>query len=316
MDKIKIVFMGTPHIANEILKSILKNKILDVVGVVTQPDKPVGRKKRLTPPLVKITALENNIPVFQPERVRKNKELRNELISLEPDFMLVVAYGQILPPSVLRIPKYIPVNIHTSILPKYRGASPIQSALLNRDKFAGITIMEMNKKMDEGDIFIIKKVKIAQEDDYLSLEKKLIEQGCKALETFFVDYIDNNIVRTPQNHEMATYCKKITKDDGELDFTKPVDYLIGKIRAYSVWPKTYFKYDNITYTVIDAFGVEEEHNYITSIIKINKKSMKIYCGNGYLDIKIIQPQSKKPMPVSAFFNGAGQKLNEVVISGI
>ncbi len=315
MSKIKIIFMGTPHIADEVLKSVLKNDNLEVLGVVTQPDKPVGRKKRLTPPPVKITALENNLPVFQPERVRKNKELKEVLVKLAPDFFLVVAYGQILPPSVLRIPKYLPINVHTSILPKYRGASPIQSALLNRDKITGVTIMEMNRKMDEGDIFVIKKVEITDRDDYFSLENKLINEANKALQSFFTDFIDNKIKRVTQNHYEATYCKKIEKSDGFLDFNEDVNTLIGKVRAYSLWPKTYFKIDNITYNVIDANGVEENHAYQTSTIKINKKSMKIYCKNGYIDIVVIQPQSKKPMPVSAFFNGTGRNLNDKVING-
>ncbi len=315
MDRIKIVFMGTPRIADEILKSVLKNDSIEIVGVVTQPDKPVGRKKRLTSPPVKLTALKHNLPVFQPERVRKNKELKEELIKLAPDFFLVVAYGQILPPSVLKIPEYLPVNVHTSILPKYRGASPIQSALLNRDKVTGVTIMEMNRKMDEGDIFVIKKVDIEERDDYFEVENKLITEACSALENFFTDFINGKIKGTSQNHNEATYCKKIEKSDGLLDFNEDVNTLIGKIRAYSLWPKTYFKHNNITYNVIDANGVEENHNYMTSTIKINKKSMKIYCKNGYLDIITIQPQSKKPMPVSAFFNGAGRNLNDRVING-
>lgn len=315
MDKIKIIFMGTPHIANEILKSVLKNDTINVVGVVTQPDKPVGRKKSLTPPLVKTTALEHNLPVFQPERVRKNKELKEKLIKLNADFFLVVAYGQILPPSVLRIPKYIPINIHTSILPKYRGASPIQSALLNRDKLAGVTIMEMNKKMDEGDIFVIKKVELTERDNYFSLENKLIDTANEALITFFTDFINDKIKRVTQNHDEASYCKKIEKTDGLLDFNNNIDSLIGKVRAYSLWPKTYFKYGNITYNVIDANGVEEKHNNMPSTIKINKKSMKIYCKNGYLEIITIQAQSKKTMPISAFFNGIGRNLNDKVING-
>jgi len=305
--------MGTPKIADEILKALLKDNTLEVVGVVTQPDKPVGRKKKLTPPLVKITALNNSILVFQPEKLRKNREIEEKLKELNPDFLLVVAYGQILPSSVLKIPLYEPINIHASLLPKYRGASPIQSALLNNDKKTGITLMRMNNKMDEGDIFLKREVVIEEEDNYLTLENKLINISINMLNGFFKDIISGKLKPKPQNHKEAIYCKKIVKEDGLLNFNEGVKSLIGKIRAYVVWPKSYFKYDKKIYTIIEAKGIESNHDYLPGTIKIDKKSMKIYVKDGYLDIKKIQPQAKKIMPVSAFFNGNGKFLNDKVV---
>ena len=313
MGKIKILFMGTPHIADEILKELLNNEDIEVTAVVTQPDRPVGRKKKLTPPPVKVTAMNNNIRVFQPLKVRRNKELKEELVSLAPDFILVVAFGQILPPSVLKIPKYIPVNIHASVLPKYRGASPIQSALLNRDTETGVTFMKMNDKMDEGDIFLIEKVKIDEVDDYFSLEEKLINASRKILRTFFNDYLSGKIKAVPQNHQEASYCKKIGKEDGFLNFNDDVNLLIGKVKAYSLWPKAYFRYEDKVYIVSDALAIKQVHNFQNGYVEINKKYMRIYASNGYLDVLRIKPQSKKEMSVSAFYNGSGKNMNGKIL---
>ena len=305
----KVVFMGTPNIANEVLKKLLTNKELDIVAVVSQPDKPVGRKRRLTPPLTKVTALENNIEVLQPIKVRKNKEFKKRLKELAPDFLVVIAYGQILPNSILKIPKEMPINIHASILPKYRGASPIQQTLLNRDEMTGITIIKMDRGMDTGDMLLKKEIKVDRSDDYISLENKLIETSNVMLDDFFQKYKNNKIISQPQNHDEATYCYFVEKKDGSIDFNDTTNNIIGKIKAYSLWPKAYFIINEKRFIINDAIGIIQKHEKKPFEIVLEKKKMLIYTQDGYIDIKMIQPQSKKAMNITSFYNGYKKIVN-------
>ena len=298
----RVVFMGTPHIADEVLKNLINNKEIEIVAVVCQPDKPVGRKRRLTPPDTKITALKHNIEVLQPEKIRRNKEFKSYLKKLEPDFLVVIAYGKILPNSILKIPKEIPINIHASLLPKYRGASPIQQTLLNRDELTGVTIIKMDRGMDTGDMLQKESIELTPEDDYSSLENKIIKISNKMMDSFFSKYKDNEIIYTPQD-ENATYCYFVEKKDGLLDFNLSTDTLMGKIKAYSVWPKAYFMIDDKRFIINNAVGIKEKHNFSSSKIVLEKKKMFIYTKDGYLDIKMIQPQAKKSMNIPSFFNG-------------
>lgn len=309
----KILFMGTPYIADEILKKLIADDQHDIVGVVSQPDKPSGRKRRLTPPPTKITAERYNIPVFQPDRVRRNKPFRETIIALDADFFLVVAYGQILPPSVLKIPKEMPLNIHASLLPAYRGAAPIQFSLLNQDTETGVTIMRMDAGMDTGDMLLTERTQISPEDNYESLTEKLIVTANEMVPQFFEQYAAKKITPMVQDHEAATYTGMIAKHAGYLNFNAKNSDLMGKIHAFSLWPKSYFFVDGVRYNIIDADTFEYKHNKQPGLIEINKHFMHITTQDGYLNIRSIQPQTKKPTDAKSFFNGKGKGLDGIVI---
>lgn len=308
-----ILFMGTPHIADCVLQFLIKENKYNIVGVVAQPDKPANRNQQLTPPPTKVTALNHNIKVFQPEKVRNNKEFLEEISKLNIDFMVVIAYGKILPKSILDIPKYYPINIHASLLPKYRGASPIQFCLLNREKETGVTIMKMDIGMDTGDMLLQRSVEIDSFESYSNLEEKLINLSNKTIAEFFEKFDKNEIIPVVQNHSEATYTKIIEKKDGLIDFNEDITKIYGKICAYSEWPKTYFFIDGKQYNIIKAKYELINHSNQNGLIEITKKNMKIYALNGILEIEEIQPQAKNVLKISDFFNGSGKALNGKII---
>lgn len=309
----RVVFMGTPEIADGVLEKLLTIPEIEVVAVVSQPDKPVGRKQILTPPPTKIRALDNNIQIFQPNKIRKNTQFFEDIEALKADFFVVIAYGKILPAKLLEIPKYFPINIHASILPKYRGASPIQECLKNRDLKTGVSLMRMDEGMDTGDIISIHEIEINLEDNYQTLEKKLISLSNMAIESFFDDFKNGKIEFTPQNHSDATYTKIIVKNDGLISFNSSISEIIGKVKGFSLWPKAFFFYDNMQYLIINANPVIENHSKECGLVEITKNEMRIYAKDGYILVTEIQPQAKNSMDIKSFYNGIGKNLHNKVI---
>lgn len=314
MTKMKIAFFGTGDFSKNILKDVLEDFRVEVKLVVSQPDKPVGRKKILEKTPVKVLAEENNIEVKQPEKLLKNTEFLDYLDSLELDFILVVAYGKIVPTRVLNSAKYWCINLHWSILPKYRGASPIQEAVKNWDKKTWLTVMFMSKWMDEWDILKIKEIDIDKDDKTEDIFKKFESFGAKLAIDTFEEIIEWKIKAIPQKHEEATYCSKISKQDWEVDFTKESLYEIyNKYRAYYNWPWIYTEFKNVklnieTCEIFDLnlldFNLWEENLIPWKVIKINKKNIWVVCADKkILILKQVKLAGKKSMDIISFVNG-------------
>ncbi len=291
----KIIFMGTPDYAKVILQHLIETDNMDVVAVYTQPDKPVGRKKIMTPPEVKIVSLENNIDVYQPKKLR-DVDVIKELLTIECDFIVVAAYGQILPLEIL---EHAPcINLHASILPQYRGASPIQQTLLNGDKKTGVTAMLMDVGLDTGDILKINTIDVGDDEMLASLFERLTD--CAAELT--IDVLQNFNSYTPkkQDDSLSTHCGKITKADGEVVFKDAIT-LYNKYRAFTPWPGIYLssglKLKNI------ALEDSISKNELGKILKIEKDFIVVGCERGSIRVYIVQPVSKKDMDVISYING-------------
>lgn len=291
----KVIFMGTPDYAKEILDTLIKKEGIEVVAVYTQPDKPVGRKKILTPPEVKTLALENSIEVFQPNRLR-DEEVVQELKTIECDYIVVAAYGQILPKEVL---DYAPcINLHASILPQYRGASPIQQTLLNDDKQTGVTAMLMDVGLDTGDILKISTIDIPSDE----MVENLFNRLTKVASELTVDVLENfeSLKAVPQDETKATHCTKITKKDGQVSFDD-AKTLFNKYRAFTPWPGIFLE----SGLKLKKISLEEENsqNKAGEILAIDADSVLVACQKGSIRVYSVQPQSKKEMNINSYING-------------
>ncbi|MDP2090388.1 MAG: methionyl-tRNA formyltransferase [Candidatus Gracilibacteria bacterium] len=302
----KIAFFGTGEFSKNILDGILKNGNIDVQLVVSQPDKPVGRNKVIEETPIKQLAKLHNIKVLQPERFKNNTEFFSELESLDLDFIVVVAYGKIVPSQVLDNPKYGCINIHGSILPKYRGASPIQEAVKNGDKETGLTIMYMSKGMDKGDIIAIKKIDIDKLDTTQDIFNKFEMIGPGLLINTLNGVMDGSIKGVKQDDSKATYCSKISKEEGEINFINDSGInIFNKYRAYHTWPGIYTYYNNKKLDIEDCElikfdGIENAGK----VLKIDKKTIGIVCKDKkILILKQIKLEGKKSMDILSFANG-------------
>lgn len=303
----KIVYFGTPEFALKPLESLLKEENIEILAVVTQPDKAQGRKKILTPPPVKELAKSRNLKIIQP---KNKKELKSELDKLEQaDFFVVIAFGMILSENILNIPKFGSINVHASLLPKYRGASPIQESLINGDEETGISIMKIDKELDHGDIFLIRRLSIDAEDNFETLSSKLSELAASILPHVISDIADGNLKTISQNHEKASYCHKINKEDGKIDFHVSAQEIKNMIRAYTPWPRVYTTLKNKKLKII-ASDVENEENLSPGEFKIENKVLKIGTKKGVLIPKILQLEGKKEMDVKSFINGYQSLINK------
>lgn len=306
----KIAFFGTWEFSKNILAWILKDNNIDVWLVVSQPDKPVWRKKIITPTPVKALALENNIKVLQPERLKNNTEFFNELRWF--DFIVVVAYWKIVPNEVLNAPKYWCINIHGSILPKYRWASPIQEAIKNGDIETGLTIMYMSEWMDEWDILDIKKIKIDKLDNTLDIFKKFEQIGPNLLIETLNQVLNWTIKWQKQDNSKATYCSKITKQDWEINLKTDswVD-IYNKYKAYYPWPWIFTYYNNKKLNLEKIELIENAAILSPSggkldrgtVVKIDKKTYWIITiDNKILILKQVKLEWKKSMDILSFIN--------------
>ncbi len=292
---IDVIFMGTPDYADEILKRLIAENDINVVAVYTQPDKPVGRKKVLTPPPVKITAQSNNIPVYQPNRLR-DEDVARELLKISCEYIVVAAYGQILPRKIL---DHAPcINLHASILPQYRGASPIQQTLLNGDTKTGVTAMLMQEGLDTGDILKITTIDVDEDEMVESLFHRLTQVAADLTVEVLKNF--SKFIPKEQNEEEATHCKKITKADGMVHFLDAQE-LYNKYRAFTPWPGIYLE-SGLKLKKISLVDTDSE-NEEGKIVAIEKESIVVGCKNGKIRLYQVQPQSKKEMDIISYING-------------
>jgi len=307
----KIAFFGTGDFSANILKSLIKDfkDDIDVKLVVSQPDKPVGRKKILEKTPVKIVAEENNIECLQPNKLRENKEFFEKLNFLDLDFIVVVAYGKIVPKEVLDAPKYGCINIHWSILPKYRWASPIQESIKAWDKKTGLTIMYMSEWMDEGDILKIEEVEIWKDDKTPDLFKKFEEIWPKLLVDTLKWVLSWEIKGQKQDDSKASYCSKIKKEDWEVSFENETwEQIYNKFRAYYPWPGiySYFNGKKINFEEVTSpqpSPVKERELKEGQVVKLDKKNIWIVCKNNkILLLKQVKLEWKKSMDILSFVN--------------
>jgi len=296
MKNIRVVFMGTPNFALNPLKVLIEKT--NVVLVVTKPDAKVGRKKVLTPSPVKELANSKNIPVFTPQSIKKDYQ---KVIDAKPDLIVTCAYGKIIPKVLIDYPKYGCVNIHASILPKYRGAAPIQWSLINGDKETGITLMYMDEFMDTGDIIDVFKYQIKDTDDVGTLHEELSIIGGKIIDKNLENLISGNVKRIKQNDEDATYAPMIERGMEEIDFNDTVENISNKIRAFSPWPLTRTKILDEEIKIIKAHYSNEKSD--VNKLYIDKNILGIGCQNGIIYLDIIKPIGKNQMDIKNYLNG-------------
>lgn len=307
----KIAFFWTWDFSKNILESLLKEKNIEVALTVSQPDKPVGRKKILTPTAVKILSEERNIPVLQPVSLKNNLEFFDTLTNLELDFIVVVAYGKIVPNQVLEAPKYGCINIHGSILPLYRWASPIQEAVKRGDSKTGLTIMYMSEGMDEWDILKIHEVDILRDETSQDIFNKFQDIWTKVLVNTLKSVLNWEIKWQKQDESKATYCSKIDKKDGHIDFNKNALEIYNQYKAYKNWPGIYTQYKDKKFSIEECDFINEEilEEWVFEIWDVLEYSAHwieavwVACSSWILILKQIKLEWKKTMDINSFING-------------
>jgi len=307
-----IIYMGTPEFAVEPLEAIVRAGHM-VIACFTQPDKPKGRGKNLLPTPVKAKAAELGIPVYQPVKLKDEENIRI-IEEYAPDAIVVAAYGQILPERILMIPKYGCINIHASLLPKYRGAAPIQWAVINGEKVSGVTTMRMDEGLDTGDMILKEEVTLAPDETGGSLFDRLAEVGAKLAVQTLQALEDGTAEFTPQDHEKATQVGMIQKSFGEMDFTKSAVELERLIRGLNPWPGTYTEYQGKTLKIWGATVKEGgDPSKAGTIVNVKKHSFGIQTKDGILVPTEIQLEGKKRMTAEAFL--CGVSLEEGTVLG-
>ena len=305
MDKKKIVFMGTPKFAVPVLEMLIEKYGVDLV--ITQPDKKVGRKKVLTAPPVKVIAEEKGIKVLQPEKISNDENVLSELTELNPDIIITAAYGQLVPETILEIPKYKCINVHGSLLPKLRGGAPILYSILEDHEKTGITIMYMVKKLDAGDMISKVEVDILDSDNYESLHDKLSIAGRDLLKETLPNIFTGNIAPEKQDDSLATFARNILREDEKIDWNKSARQIFNQIRALDPTPGAFTYLDENVLKIWNSEVVDLEENFsskkVGTIIKQDKKHIYLLCGeNTVLKVKELQISGKKRMPVVNFLS--------------
>ncbi|MCM3569114.1 methionyl-tRNA formyltransferase [Neobacillus mesonae] len=305
----KIVFMGTPDFSVPVLRQIIQDGY-EVIGVVTQPDRPVGRKKQLTPPPVKVEAIKQGIPVFQPEKIRKPDELQ-KILDLKPDLIITAAFGQILPKELLEAPQYGCINVHASLLPELRGGAPIHYAILQGKKKTGVTIMYMAEKLDAGDILTAVEVPITEEDNVGTMHDKLSEAGAELLSETLPKLLAGSLTPIPQIDADATFAPNIKREQEKIDWTKTGEEIYNHIRGLNPWPVSFTTLNGL---VMKIWKAEKVHNQSSgepgTIIKIEPSGLVVKSGNDTaLKITELQPSGKTRMASEQFLRGAGAKIS-------
>ena len=298
MNKIKVVFMGTPEFSVPVLKMLIEKT--EVVMVVTQPDKEVGRKRILEASPVKKLALEHNIPVFQPSKIRNDF---TNVVDTKPDLLITCAYGQIIPKELLECAKFGAVNIHASLLPKYRGSAPINWAIINGDKKTGITLMYMDEHMDTGDMIKWVETDIKEDDTYGSLYDRLSILGSKLLEDNLEYLVSENVKRYKQDDEKSSLAPMIKRDIELIDFNDLGINIINKIRGLNPSPLAYTLINGEEFKILSAEFEQSNSAKTGIIVEASKKRLGISCKDGIIYPKFVKPFGKKQMDITSFLNG-------------
>ena len=307
MKNLNIIYMGTPEFSVEPLKKLNEN--YNVLAVVTQPDKEVGRKKEIKYSKVKEFAIKNNIKIFQPVKIKQEYE---DILKLNPDIIITCAYGQIIPKEILDYPKYGCINIHASLLPKFRGGAPIHRAIINGEEKTGITIMYMDEKMDSGDIIAQEELFINDEDNVGTLFSKLSILGSDLIIKVLPHIIDGSVNRLKQTEDEVTYAYNISRDDEKIDFNKTTREIFNQIRGLSPIPGAYTSLDGKKVKIYSSkIGSDKRNGKIGEIINIYSDSIGVKTKDGELLITSIQFEGKQKMNVKDYLNGLQNKNDKI-----
>ena len=313
--ELRLVFMGTPDFAVPPLERLILNHY-QVVAVCTQPDRPAGRGRSLLPSPVKKTAQIWNLPVVQPENL-KSAEAVAQLADFRPDVIVVSAFGQILPKSVLDIPAYGCINIHPSLLPRFRGASPVAAAILAGDEFTGVSIMLMDEGMDTGPILTQAQIPVSPRDTTGSLTSKLSLIAARLLQEVLVYWLRREINAQPQNEAEASYCGQIRKEDNEIDWSLPAEEIWRRVRAFNPWPGSYTRWRGKQFKILEALPLPVEENLAAgqvSTLSGGKAPLGIGTGDGVLGVLEVQLEGKQAMTAADFLRGQREFIGSVLPS--
>ena len=297
---LRIIFAGTPDFAARHLQALIDSEH-QIVGVYSQPDRPAGRGKKLKASEVKELALQHDLPVFQPASLKSDDAL-SELSSLNADIMIVVAYGLLLPKAILEAPRLGCLNVHGSILPRWRGAAPIQRAIWAGDEETGVTIMQMDEGLDTGDMLHISRCPIDATETSASLYAKLADLGPSALIETIAKLANGEITAQVQDDQQANYAKKLSKEEANIDWSMDASQIERNIRAFNPWPVCFTQMGDNTVKIYQANVFEQQGNAGT-VLQSDKHGIVIACGTNALNITQLQPQGKKPMAITDFLNG-------------
>lgn len=299
--KLKVIFAGTPEFAAEALKAIIASQH-EVIAVYTQPDRPAGRGRKLTPSAVKQVALEANIPVYQPQTL-KDEEAQRQLAALNADVMVVAAYGLLLPKAVLDAPQLGCLNIHASLLPRWRGAAPIQRAIIEGDAETGVTIMQMDVGLDTGDMLFKVKCPISNEDNAQTLHDKLADIGASAIVNALDRLVLGAISGEKQDDSQANYARKLDKAEANIDWSQSAVQIDRQVRAFNPWPVAQTQYDDKVMRIWQTQALSDRSEAKPgSIVGASKQGLDVATGGGVLRIKMLQMPGKKPMDAASFLN--------------
>jgi methionyl-tRNA formyltransferase len=303
----KIIFIGTPEFSVPTLKTLIADERFDVVAVITAPDAPVGRRQILTPPPVKVAAEKYGLKILQPVSLKKFPLSQlGEGSGVRADVIITIAYGQIIPVEILNFPKFGCLNLHASLLPKYRGASPIQAAIANGDTETGVTLMQMNKGLDTGPVIVQEKIGITADETGESLHEKLAKLSAKTLLKYLPDYLAGKITPRPQDNAQATFAPKLTRASGRVDWTKPAAEIERTVRAYYPWPGTWSLLNGKTLKIIKvSLEILNVNKYQAGEIFKHNNGLAVQCGKGALALETVQLEGKRPMSGAEFLRGNG-----------
>ena len=297
----KVIFAGTPHFAEQALKALLEQRV-DIVAVLTQPDRPSGRGMQLKPSPVKQLALQHGLTVLQPASL-KDADIQQQLTTLQADVMVVAAYGLILPKAVLQIPRLGCLNIHASLLPRWRGAAPIQRAILAGDSQTGITIMQMDVGLDTGDMLLIKSCPIEKTETAGTLHDKLATLGAEAISAALPLLQQGKLHPVAQDNALATYAAKLTKDEAQLDWTREARELDRAIRGYNPFPGTSSSINDTPIRILQASIRTEMSGEPGEILAVEKNALIVACGTDALSLEVLQKPNAKALPTAQFLPG-------------
>jgi len=305
----RIVFMGTPEFAVPSLQKLI-NTGYNVVGVVTQPDRPKGRKQLLTKSPIKIAAEENGIAVYQPEKIRAQEAIKR-VLEWEPDLIITAAYGQIIPTELLVTPKYKAINVHASLLPKFRGAAPIHQSIIQGEQETGITIMYMVKELDAGDILTVAKVPINDSDNVATLHDKLSEVGSSLLLETLKKIIKGEINPLPQDQKLVTFAPSLKREDELVKWDKSPREIFNQVRGLNPWPVAFTYYKNEVFKLWQVRPVNYDHQQEPgTILEADKERLTVATKGGAVDLLEVQPAGRKKMDIAAFLQGTVIKVGE------
>ena len=297
-----ILFAGTPEPSAKLLQSLFNNKHINIIGVITKPDVAQQRGNKIQQSHVSLAASKANLSIFKPDNLN-SAEFKETILKLDFDFLVVAAYGKILPDWMLESPKVMPINVHYSLLPKYRGASPIQSCLLNGDEITGITFIKMNNKLDEGDCIDKYEMQVSDDHNKVTLEEDLCNLAIENIFTVLSNISQNNYCLSKQNNEASTYCKKIIKQDSLVNFEMSSDEIYNKFRAYYEWPGVVFEHKNTIVKIKGMYVLDKNNKYLDNeIFKFDKSGLNVKTADKTIVITHLQFPNKNIISSTDAFN--------------